>query len=144
MDTYVDAAGAVAAWVNTRTDTLVGVNNPLTKGAHLHELRGAAKVCYALLTLIGGSPTLGVENPDHRARISAAIYGPNQESATKAAIGYANALLTLDGRPQPLGVTALCLVVDPDSITGPYWSPDQAGPRLICDADFYVRPTAST
>lgn len=140
MGTYVDAEAAVAAWVNSLTDTLVGVNNPLAKGAHLHELHGAAKVCYARLTLIGGSPTLGVENPDHRARISASVYGPNKESATRAAIGYANALLTLDGRSQQLGVSVVGLVVDSDSITGPFWSPDKAGPRLICDADFYLRP----
>jgi hypothetical protein len=140
VGTFVDAEAAVAAWINSLTDTLVGAGNPLSKGAHLHQLRGAATACYALLTLLPGSTALGVENPDHRARISASLYGPTKESATAAAMAYANALLTLDGRPAPMGVSAVALVVDPDSITGPYWSPDQAGPRLICDADFHLRP----
>lgn len=140
MSTFVDAEAAAAAWINSLTDTLVGVNNPLTKGAHLHALRGAAVAPYALLSLLPGSTAFGAENPDHRARISASVYGPTKESATRAALAYADALLTLDGRPQSMGVAAVGLVVDPDSITGPYWSPDQAGPRLICDADFYLRP----
>jgi hypothetical protein len=139
VGTFVDAEAAVAAWINSLTDTLVGVGNPLPKGAHLHALRGAAVAPYVLLSLLPGSTAFGVENPDHRARVSASIYGPTKEAATKAALGYANALLNLDGRPQPMGVSATGLVVDPDSITGPYWSPDQAGPRLICDADFYLR-----
>ncbi|MFI6228631.1 hypothetical protein ACIBCR_15120 [Micromonospora echinospora] len=139
MGTYVDAEAAVAAWINSLTDTLVGVNNPLAKGAHLHDLHGAAKVCYVKLALLPGSVALGVEDPDHRARVSASVYGPTKESATRAALAYANALLTLDGRPQPMGGSVTGLVVDPDSITGPYWSPDQAGPRLVCDADFYLR-----
>lgn len=139
MGTFVDAEGAVAAWVNSLTGTLVGVGNPLTKGAHLHELRGAATACYALLAALPGGTALGVENPDHRARITASIYGPTKEAATAAALAYADALLTLDGRPQPMGAAAVCLVADPDSIAGPYWAPDQAGPRLVVDADFHLR-----
>jgi len=135
---FVDAERAVADWVNSLTDTLVGVDNPLAKGAHLHELRGAASSCYAWLSLVGGSPTVSPENPDHRARISASVYGTTKEAATAAALAYANALLTLDGRPQPM-TGATCLVVDPDSISGPLWLPDRAGPRLLVDADFFFR-----
>lgn len=138
MATFVDAERAVADWVNSLTDTLVGVGKPVAKGAHLHELRGAASSCYALLSLVGASPSVSPENPDHRARISASIYGTTKEAATTAALAYADALITLDGRPQPM-TGAVCLVVDPDSISGPLWLPDLAGPRLLVDADFYLR-----
>lgn len=139
MGTFVDAERAVADWVNSLTGTLVGVGQPLTKGAHLHQLRAAAPTCYALLSMLPGGVALSPENPDHRARISASIYGPTKEAATAAALAYCDALLTLDGTPQPMGANAVCLVVDPDSISGPYWAPDQAGPRLVVDADFYLR-----
>ncbi len=139
MGAYVDAEGAVADWVNSLTGTLVGEGQPLMKGAFLHELRGAASSCYALLSIIGGSPVLSAEDPDMRARISASIYGPTKEAATLAAVAYANHVLACDGRPTPMGAAATCLVVDPDSLTGPLWSPDGAGPRLLVDADFYLR-----
>ncbi len=138
MATFVDAVAALRSWVNTLTATLVGDGNPLAKGAHLHELRGAATACYALLSVVGSGTANGAENPDHRARISASIYGPTEESATVAAVGYANALLALDGRPTAM-TGATCLICDPDSITGPLWSPDRAGPRLVVDADFLLR-----
>ncbi|WBB94182.1 hypothetical protein [Verrucosispora sp. WMMC514] len=140
MGTYTDAERAAADWINTLTSTLVGPGNPLAKGAHLTELRGASSACYALLSIIGSNTALAPENPDHRARISASIYGPTKEAATRAAIAYADTLIAVDGRPQPMGSAALCLVIDPDSITGPLWSPDLAGPRLLVDADFYLRP----
>lgn len=138
MAAFVDAEAALASYINSLTASLVGEGKPLTKGAHLHELRGAATVCYALLSVISGGATLGAENPDHRARISAQIYGPNKESATLAAVGYANALADLDGRPVAM-TGATCLVVDPDSISGPLWSPDRILPRLLVDADLYLR-----
>lgn len=137
MASFVDAVAALRDWVNTLTD-LVGDGNPLAKGAHLHEMRGAATTCYALLSVVGSGTTLGAENPDHRARMSASIYGPNQEATTAAAVAYANALLALDGRPVAM-TGATVLVVDPDSITGPLWSPDRVGPRLLVDADVYLR-----
>ncbi len=138
MATFVDAEEAVRSWVNTLTTVLVGEGNPLAKGAHLHDLRGAAPAGYALLSIVGSGTAGGVENPDQRARISASIYGRTKEAATAAAIGYADMLLTLDGRPTAM-TGATCLVCDPDSITGPLWSPDRAGPRLLVDADFLLR-----
>ncbi|MFC0504220.1 hypothetical protein [Micromonospora costi] len=139
MAAFVDAERAVADWVNSLDGSLVGVGHPLAKGAHLTALRGAASACYALISLLPGSVALGPENPDHRARISASIYGPTKEAATAAAVAYANALLTLDGRRQPMGQAVICLVVDPDSISGPSWAPEPTGPRLLVDADFYLR-----
>jgi len=134
--TYVDAEAAVAAWVNTQTGTLVGEGRPLSKGAHLHELRGAATACYARLSVVGGAATLNAENPDHRARISASIFGPTKEAAAAAAVAYANALRGLDGRPATMGA-ATGLVAD--AVVGPLWAPDGAGPRYLVDADFYLR-----
>ncbi len=138
MATFVDAVGALKDWVNTLTAALVGEGRPLAKGAHLHELRGAATACYALLSVVGSGTAAGAENPDHRARISASVHGPTEEAATLAAVGYAEALLALDGRPTAM-TGATCLVCDVDSITGPLWSPDRAGPRLLVDADFLLR-----
>jgi hypothetical protein len=136
--TFVDAVGALKDWINGLTATLVGAGKPLPMGAHLHELRGGATACYALLSVIGSGTANGAENPDHRARISASVYGPTMESATLAAVGYAEALLALDGRPTAM-TGATCLVCDVDSITGPLWSPDRVGPRLLVDADFLLR-----
>ena len=138
MAAFTDAEAAIRDWVNSLTTTLVGEGNPLAKGAHLHELRGAATTCYALLSIVGSGTAFGVENPDHRARLSASIYGPSKETATRAAVAYANALLALDGAPVVM-TGATCLVVDPATITGPLWSPDRVGPRLLCDADVYLR-----
>jgi hypothetical protein len=140
--TFVDAERALAGWVNSLTGSLVGEGHPLVKGAHLHELRGAATSCYLLLAIVGSTTGLGAEDPDHRARLSGLVFGPTKESATSAAVAYANALLALDGRPVPM-TGATCLVVDPDSITGPLWSPDRAGPRLLVDVDVYFRPLSS-
>lgn len=139
MATFVDAEAALRDWVNAQ-GTLVGQGNPLPKGAHLHELRGAANTCYALLSVVTGGVALGAEDPDHRARVSASIYGPTKEAATAAAVAYANALTGLTG---PVAMTgASCLLIDSDSITGPLWSPDRVGPRLLVDADLYLRPAA--
>lgn len=135
---FVDPEAAVRDWVNGLTATLVGEGKPLAKGAYLHELRGAATVCYALLSIVGGGTANGAESPDHRARVSASVYGPTKESATTAAVGYANALLALNGTAVAM-TGATCLVCDPDSITGPLWSPDRVGPRLLVDADFVLR-----
>lgn len=134
---FTDAEAALRDWVNAQP-TLVGEGKPLAKGAHLHELRGAATVCYALLSVVGSGTALGAEDPDHRARVSASVYGPTKEAATAAAVAYANALLSLDGSPVAM-TGATCLVVDPGSISGPLWAPDGAGPRLIVDADLYLQ-----
>jgi hypothetical protein len=139
--TFADAEGAVKAWVNTLTD-LVGTGKPLAKGAHLSAdpLHGARTVCYALLNQVGGSTALAAENPDQRARISARIYGPSKEAAALAAAAYANALVALAAGPAVAVTGALILSADPDTISGPLWTPDFGEPRYLVDADFYLRP----
>lgn len=136
MATFVDAEESVRSWINSLTSTLVGEGKPLTKGAHLHELRGAANVCYAQLQLTGGSAALGAENSDHRATISALIYGPTREAAALAAVAYAEAVNGLDGRSTAAG-SATCLVAD--NISGPAYAPDGALPRYLVSAEFYLR-----
>lgn len=137
MATFVDAEEAVRAWINGLT-SLVGAGNPLAKGAHLHELRGAATACYAELQLTGGSAALSAENPDHRAAMSALIYGPTREAAALAATAYANAVEELDGRPAAAG-SATALVAD--NVAGPTWAPDGIVPRYLVSAEFYLRAT---
>lgn len=132
---YVDAKGAVRAWVNAQTD-LVGDGHPLQLGAHLHRLRSPASGCYALLSVVGGSPALSAESPAHRARVSAQFYGPTKEAVALAAVAYANAVAMLRFRTPMLG--AACLVAD--DVTGPIEAKDGDEPRHIVDADFYLTP----
>jgi hypothetical protein len=140
--TFADAEGAVKAWVNSLTTDLVGAGKPLAKGAHLSAdpLHGARNVCYALLNQVGGGAAFGAENPDQRARISARIYGPSKEAAALAAAGYANALVALATGAAVAVSGAQILTVDPDTISGPLWTPDFGEPRYLIDADFYLRP----
>jgi hypothetical protein len=139
-DSFVDAEGAIADWINRQTDDLVGVGHPLTKGAMLIRQRGAASVCYALITIVGGGTTGGAENPDQVARISAQIFGPSKEDAAAAAVAYANTVIArLNGSPYVLP-TAVILGADPDSLSGPLWAPDFDEPRYLVDIDFVVRP----
>jgi hypothetical protein len=136
---YVDAKGAVRDWINAQTVDLVGAGRPLVKGAYLQRLRSPADGCYALLSLVGGSPELTPERPWHRARVSAQIYGPTQEATDVAAAAYANAVASLRGVPVVMG-SASCLCAD--GITGPLDAKDADEYRVVVDADFYLSPAA--
>ena len=142
---WVDAEGAVREWVNSRTVDLVGQGNPILLGAHLDRLRSPARGVYVWLLRVGGGQALTAERPADRARISASIYGLTKESAAAAAVAYANALEQLQGRPTPMGPSAVCLTVD--SITGPLATdPAQVSEdrfRYLVDADFYLVPASA-
>lgn len=141
---YVDAEGAVRDWVNSLT-SLVGEGNPLLLGAHLDRLRSPARGCYAWLLRVGGTPELTAERPVDRARISASIYGLTKESAAAAAVAYANALLTLEGRRTPMGLDVVCLAVD--SIAGPTAidpsSVTEDRHRYLVDCDLLLAPASA-
>jgi hypothetical protein len=140
--TYTDAVGAVKAWIDSRP-TLVGLGNPLQKGAATKVLTTPA--CFAYLeettTFQGGGP----ENPDMLAGIGAQVYGPTREAATLAAVALAEELsaFALAGRSAVVtlhdGTQAQLLVAD--DITGPSWFPDEDDtPRLLVQFSVQVRP----
>ena len=141
--TYVDAVGAMRDWTNSRTERLVGVGNPLQKGAYLNDHDGAADKCYAVLTLIPGTAALGAaESPQMHARISASIYGPTLAAVTKASIAYADEIVTyLAGQWVTVreGVDAVQLWVA-DDVTGPSDLPDGNLPRHLLDFTVVMQP----
>jgi hypothetical protein len=142
--TYVDAVGAARAWINSRTGTLVGGDNPLAKGAHLRYLDGAADKCYAYLSLQTGTGNGGgAETGWMSARISAEITGPTLEAVTRASVQLADELFTyLTGAPARVtltdGVAQLCVV---DEISGPFDYQDGSDlPKHIVDFTLILMP----
>src|ERR1700753_3310968 len=108
MISYVDAAGAMKAWIATRTSTLVGQGNPLQMGAHLKLLTGSASASYAYLTLLPGTYLpLGAESPVVVFRIRAQVYGITVEATTNASMALADEICEgLQGKPQIVTVPA--------------------------------------
>jgi hypothetical protein len=97
------------------------------------DAEGAVKAWVNSLT----TDLVGTGKP---ARISARIYGPSKEAAALAAAAYANALVALATGAAAAVPGAQILTVDPDTISGPLWTPDFGEPRYLVDADFYLRP----
>lgn len=141
--TYVDAVGVTRDWINSRTATLVGVGNPLWKGAYLLDHDGAADKCYAVLTMPPGTTNGGgAESPQMYARISAAIYGPTLDAITKASIALADEITVyLAGQWTTVreGADAVQIWVG-DDITGPSDVPDGNLPRHIVDFTLIMQP----
>ena len=136
--TYVDAVGAVKAWINSRTATLVGVGKPLQKGAHTKHIRGALSACYAYLEEGSSLQTGGAENPDMLASVSAQVYGGTREAATAAAVALAEEVTGgLAGRAASVPGAQLQVA---DDITGPLWAPDGDMPRLLVQFSVWCRP----
>jgi hypothetical protein len=136
--TYVDAVGAVRAWINGRTATLVGLGHPLQKGAHFKRLDGAADATYARLSEGISVRGAGAENPDMDASLLAEVYGGTREEATAAAVALAEELSTvLCGTAASVPGAVLFVV---DDITGPLWAPDGDLPRLTLTFTVRVRP----
>lgn len=135
---YADAIRAVAAWINSRTTTLVGDGYPLQKGAHFKHLDGAAAACYALLEAAPAYLGGGAESPDMMAQINAQVYGGTLEAATAAAVALAEEIATqLTGVPATAG-GALLMVAD--DISGPTYAPDGDFPRLLVTFTVCLRP----
>jgi hypothetical protein len=137
--TYVNALDVMRTWINSRTDTLVGLGKPLQKGAHLRFLTGATPVTYAFLeeqpsTRSADSP----ESPDMMATLTAQVFGGTREDATTAAIALAEELSTQLCGCQVLMTGAVIWVAD--DITGPAWAPAGDLPRLLLNFTVRVRP----
>ncbi|GAA0528803.1 hypothetical protein GCM10010172_06760 [Paractinoplanes ferrugineus] len=146
MATYTDALGATRAWINSRTDTLVGPNKPLWLGAYLKKVQGGTPACYAYLeegfsVRTGDSP----EDPDLVAQLSAQVYGGNgatREAVTDAAVALAEEISTgLCGVPAlvEFGDKRAWLFVA-DDLAGPSWFPDGDLPRMLLNFTVRVRP----
>lgn len=137
--TYVDALGAMRAWIDSRTSTLVGAGNPLQLGAHLKKILGGQPVVYAYLEeQFSTRSTDAGESPDMMAALSAQVYGGTREAATKGAVALAEELsTTFDGTPVLAG-DALIMAVD--DIQGPAWLPDGDLPRLLLNWTARMRP----
>jgi hypothetical protein len=136
VTTSVDGGGAVRAWVNSLTSTLVGEGHPLQLGAALKIREGAATVPYGFLVELTGYLWGGHESPDFAQRISMQVYGPTRESAADGARAYHEELI-----PLLLGTRAVLpglgiSIVGVDNIDGPQWFPDGDEPRYVVDADF--------
>lgn len=137
--TYVDATGAVAAWINGRTATLVGPGMPLRHGAHLTHIKVPAPETYAYLEELSTTRTSddSPENPDMLAVVSAQVYGGTRKAATDAAVALAEELLTVAGAP--ISVTGALLLVA-DDVQGPSYAPDGSVPRLVLQFTVRIRP----
>lgn len=137
--TYADAVGAVKAWINSRTATLVGEGRPLQKGAEAKQLVGAAPACYAFLSLAGTSQFGGAENPDSAARVQAQIYGPSTLAVALAAAALADEVTTqLAGRWVDVPGVARMYVAD--EVAGPADLPDADLPRQVVDFTVVLTP----
>lgn len=149
----VDAEGALTAYVNSLTTTLVGAGHPLTLGAWLGDgprqterPRGKYAGAYAVLSRVGGGPNATDQMPWDYPRVSASIYGLTRLQAATAAIAYANTLLALDGTPVTVTWTpqdqavrqAVLLVVD--QVTGPTEIRGGSEPQYLVDAVIVCTP----
>lgn len=140
MSTYVDAVGALRAWINAQTTGLVGAGNPLQLGAHMRHVQGAAPAVYVLLEELPARQSGdAAEDPDMLAVVSCQVYGGTREAATNGAVALANAIAGLSGMPAV--VTGAKLWAS-DDVQGPYWSPDGDLSRLILQATVRMTPTA--
>jgi hypothetical protein len=141
--TFVDAVGAARTWINSRTTRLVGVGNPLSKGAYLRDHEGTPDRCYAVLTLLPSTTAAGAaEGGQMFARIEAQIYGPTIDAITKASIGLADEIVTyLAGQWTTVGSGASSVQIwVGDDVTGPYDLPDGNLPRHIVDFTLIMQP----
>jgi hypothetical protein len=136
--TYVPAVSVMKAWINSRTDTLVGIGNPLQKGAYPIQLSGAADACYAYLSALPASQAGGAENPDMAARLSAQVYGPSGKAVEDAAVALADEIATeLAGRWADVAGARIYVG---DDISGPSDQPDFDLPRYVVDFSVVLTP----
>lgn len=139
MSTYADAGGTMRDWINSRTATLVGLGNPLQKGAHLKDLDGAMSATYARLDeLAAFRSDDSAEDPDMMATLAANVYGGTREATAAAAVALCEELSS-----QLCGCQAVvpgALVFVSDDIQGPTWAPDGDTPRMIVQFTVRIRP----
>lgn len=142
--TYADALGAMKAWINSRTTTLVGYGKPLQLGAHLKYVQGGQAGTYAFLEEQTSYRSAdGPESPDMMAMMSAQIYGGTREAVALAARALAEEISSnLEG----VGATVVTgngdsvLLMVSDDLQGPSWFPDGTLPRMLLNFTVRMRP----
>lgn len=152
-DAVVDAEGALAAWINSLTSTLVGAGKPLELGAWVGDgprgtdrPRGPYKGAYAVLTVVGGPVEAPGGIPFSYPRVSASIYGVTKLQASTAAVAYTNTLRTLAGQPvtvtwtPPDNVQRTAVLQSVEQITGPLLVRGGSEPQYLVDAIVAVSP----
>lgn len=139
--TYADAAGIMAAWINSRTETLVGSGNRLQMGAHLRYITASEPVVYAYLTEQVATRSDG-ENPDMLSTMTAEVYGGTRQAATLAAVALAEEISTwIVGSPiYVVTDSGAAWILAVDDIQGPQWLPDGEHPRLLVSWTARIRP----
>lgn len=135
MAVFVDGEQVAKDWVNSLTD-LVGVGNPLVKGALLNPPHGDHP-SWAEIQVTGGEAALSAENPDMRAALTWLVYGRTREAAARAVTALANELEALNGARSPELPGGSVLVAD--NVTAPNWSPDGPVARYLISCDLYLR-----
>lgn len=142
--TYADALGAMRAWINSRTTTLVGLGNPLQLGAHLKYVQGGQAGAYAFLEEQASIRSEDApESPDMLAIMSAQIYGGTREAASLAATALAEEISSNMEGAGAVAVTASgasVLLLVADDIQGPSWFPDGSLPRYLLNFTVRMRP----
>lgn len=133
----LDAEAVVRDWVNNHP-VLSGPGNPLAAGAHLKRIRHQG--VYAFLLTVGTPADIVHEVPVGKARISATIYGPTKEAASRGAVAYGSLLEQIQlGHQERMG-DYTCVMVD--NITGPIPVDDALTTReefrYLVDADFWI------
>lgn len=144
VKTYSDALGAIKAWINSRTDRLVGDGKPLQLGGHLKKLEGGTPATYAFLEeQFSVRSDDAPESPDMMAALSAQIYGGTREAVGMAAAALAEELSTyLDGSTVSVVTTSLgdVRLMVGDDIQGPSWFPDGDLPRMLLNFTVRMQP----
>lgn len=132
------------AWINSRTDRLVGDGKPLQLGAHLKKLLGGEPAVYAFLEeQFSVRSDDAPESPDMMAALSAQIYGGTREAVSDAAVTLAEEISSyLDGSAETVVVTGLGNVrlMVSDDIQGPSWFPDGDLPRMVLNFTVRMQP----
>lgn len=141
--TYVDSSGVFAAWINSRTSTLVGPGNPLQMGAHLKLIGGGEPATYAYLEeQMSARTDDSGENPDMTCLLSAQVWGGTRKAATDAAVALAEEISTwIAGSPIYVAYeSGAAWILAADDLQGPQWLPDNEHPRLLFSWSARVRP----
>lgn len=150
----VDAVGALRAYMNGRTTTLVGDGHPLALGVWLGDgprensrPRSPYRSAYAVLSQAGGVLQATSQAPFHLPRVSASIYGITSVTAEAAARAYTDELFILSENA-PVTVTwtvdsveRSAVIRSIDSITGPLEVANRGPePRYLVDAVLVCTP----
>lgn len=122
------AESAVRAWINSRP--IVGVGQPLSRGAYLRDQASPADGAYAVIARNPeGANPLGPPAEDDGAitiaRIQAQVYAGSEDAAERGAAALRSEIDKLTGKPEPCGDSGVTVLVT-DNRNGPFFVPGTA------------------